>query len=396
MVMRRISRLWWGMMVLLVLAACQPQPAAEIPVMQTTPTSPRLEVTPTLPIAGDTVVPAPTMVDSSIILTDALGRTVTLPSLPQRIVVAGRGVALLADAVYVFPESFDRVVAVSRTSQSPDGDFLALVDERLPEKIAFETNVGAEQVVTARPDVVILKPYMQETLGDPLEALGIPVVYLSMETPEEYQRDLQTLGILFGNPQRAEQVWGFYQQHLNQVSQALAGLTDEQKPRTLLLYYSDRDGQVAFNVAPKNWLQTIMTELAGGVPVWTDIELGSGWTKVNFEQIARWDADRIFIIAYSANPEEVVENLKQDRQWQALRAVQEGYLYAFPKDFYSWDQPDTRWILGLRFLAAQLHPQAFSGLDLTEESRRFFNELYGLDAVDFQQKILPILKGIQP
>jgi len=251
-------------------------------------------------------------------------------------------------------------------------------------------------VVTARPDVVLLKPYMQETLGNPLEALGIPVVYISMETPEEYQRDLQTLGILFGNTRRADEVWAFYQQHLDQVSSALAGLSDEQKPRTLLLYYSDRDGQVAFNVAPKNWLQTVMTELAGGVPVWTDIELGSGWTKVNFEQIAQWDPDRIFIIAYTANPVQVVENLKQDAQWQALRAVREGHLYPFAKDYYSWDQPDTRWILGLRYLAARLHPEAFSDLDLVGEARQFFENLYGLDAATFEQKIQPILRGLQP
>jgi iron complex transport system substrate-binding protein len=386
--------LWLG---LIVLSACQPKPSAPVEnLADSSPSAPAVEretlASPETMEKSPSLQPVET-VSQPIVLTDALGRTVTLPVLPQRIVVAGRGVALLADAVYLFPESLERVVAVSRTSQSPDGDFLALVDQRLPEKIAFETSVGAEQVVTARPDVVLLKPYMQEGLGNPLEALGIPVVYLSMETPQEYQRDLKTLGALFGNQQRADEVWNFYQQHLEQVSNALKDLTDGQKPRVLLLYYSDRDGQVAFNVAPKNWLQTIMTELAGGVPVWTDIELGSGWTKVNLEQIASWDADRIFIIAYTANPKQVVENLVQDPQWQALRAVQEGHLYAFPRDYYSWDQPDPRWILGLRYLAYRLHPQAFPNLDLTAEARLFFERSYGLDAQTFEEKILPVIKG---
>ncbi len=381
------------LVVVFLIAACQPQGMSESAAF--TPTfDPRGEMADNTP-SPKNEQPAATL-DPSITLTDALGRSVTLPQLPQRVVVAGRGVALLADAVYLFPESMERVVAVSRTAQSPDGDFLALVDERLTEKIAFETNVGAEQVVTARPDVVILKPYMQETLGNPLEALGIPVVYISMETPQEFERDLQTLGGLFGNSQRADEVWAFYQQRLDQISRGLSGLKDEQRPRVLMLYYSDRDGQVAFNVAPKNWLQTIMTELAGGVPVWTDIELSSGWTKVNFEQVARWDADYIFIISYSANPEQVVENLLQDDQWQALRAVQESRLYPFPKDFYSWDQPDPRWILGLRYLAGQLHPQAFPDLDLIGEARQFFERLYRLDAEMFQQRIRPIIRGIQP
>ncbi|MFZ6020896.1 MAG: ABC transporter substrate-binding protein [Chloroflexota bacterium] len=397
--MRKI--IWLSLwVVLIVLSACQPMnpPPVENPAVSSPSATPVEQELLASPEAVERVESTPTPQPAEakhqpIVLTDALGRTVTLPDLPRRIVVAGRGVALLADAVYLFPESFERVVAVSRTSQSPDGDFLALVDQRLPEKIAFETNVGAEQVVTARPDVVLLKPYMQEPLGNPLEALGIPVVYLSMETPQEYQRDLQTLGILFGNSQRADEVWAFYQQHLDAVSNALKDLTDEQKPRVLLLYYSDRDGQVAFNVAPKTWLQTILTGLAGGIPVWTDIELGSGWTKVNLEQIASWDADRIFIIAYTANPQQVVENLLQDPQWQSLRAVQEGHLYAFPRDYYSWDQPDPRWILGLRYLAYRLHPEAFPNFDLMTEARLFFERFYGLDARTFEEKILPVFKG---
>ncbi len=341
--------------------------------------------------AAVTEVPTPT--SNAITITDAVGRVVTLSHPPKRVVIGGRAVAMLADAAYLFPEAIERVVALSRTSQSAEGDFLTLVDPNLEKKIAFETKVGAEQVVTAQPDVVIMKTYMAETLGKPLESLGIPVVYLSLETPEEYQRDLRILGQIFQNPQRAEELVGYFDARVQNVTQPLQGFAPEQKPRTLLLYYSDRDGQVAFNVAPKTWMQTIMTELAGGRPVWTDIELGSGWTKVNLEQIAAWDADVIAIIAYTANPDEVVTRLKADPQWQAMRAVQEGRLYAFPKDFYSWDQPDVRWVLGLRWLAWRLHPDAYPGLDMMQETRTFFEQLYRIDANTFESRLLPLLKG---
>lgn len=367
-------------------------------VISCTATPPTL--TPTTTLSGGptseatvAVTEVPTPTSSTITITDALGRAVTLSHPPKRVVIAGRAVAMLADAAYLFPEAIERVVALSRTSQSAEGDFLTLVDPNLEKKIAFETNVGAEQVVTAQPDVVIMKTYMAETLGKPLESLGIPVVYLSLETPEEYQRDLRILGQIFQNPQRAEELVGYFDARVQNVTQPLQGFASEQKPRTLLLYYSDRDGQVAFNVAPKTWMQTIMTELAGGRPVWTDIELGSGWTKVNLEQIAAWDADVIAIIAYTANPDEVVTRLKADPQWQAMRAVQEGRLYAFPKDFYSWDQPDVRWVLGLRWLAWRLHPDAYPGLDMMQETRTFFAQLYRIDANTFESRLLLLLKG---
>ncbi|WP_054520410.1 ABC transporter substrate-binding protein [Thermanaerothrix daxensis] len=370
----------------LVLASC----AAPMSV----PTSVLPSATPDTSAVTATLVelPTPTSTYAPITFTDALGRKVILPAIPQRVVIAGRAVSMLADAAYLFPEAVERVVGLSSTNQG-QGDFLTLVDAALEQKIAFETNVGAEQVVTTQPDVVIMKTYMAESLGKPLEILGIPVVYLSLETPEEYQRDIRILGQIFQNPQRAEEVANFFVEQVQAITQPLQDLTPEQKPRALLLYYSERDGQVAFNVAPQTWIQTMMTEMAGGRPVWTDIDLGNGWTRVNLEQVAAWDADVIAIIAYTADPEAVVARLQDDPQWQAMRAVREGRLYAFPKDFYSWDQPDVRWVLGLRWLAWRLHPEVYPELNMVAEAQSFFERLYGIDAATFESRLLPLLKG---
>ena len=349
------------------------------------------EATATLPPPTATAQASPT--PTAVTVNDALGRQVTLPALRQRIAIVGRAVSLLNDAAYLFPEAIERVVSAAATPQGGSGDFIALIDPNLPQKTAFQTQVGPEQVITAQPDLALMKPYMAETLGKPLEALGVPVVYLSMETPEEFQRDVRTLGQIFGNPERAEDINRYYQQQVDAVTGALASLDEAQKPRTLLLYYSDRDGQVAFNVAPNSWIQTWMAQTAGGRPVWTEIELGSGWTKVNLEQIAAWDADAIFIINYTGDPEETVARLRQDPQWQAMRAVREGRLYAFPRDYYSWDQADPRWILGLRWLAFRLHPEAFPALDMINEAKAFFAFGYGIDETTFNASILPLLKG---
>jgi hypothetical protein len=68
---------------------------------------------------------------------------------------------------------------------------------------------------------------------------------------------------------------------------------------------------------PGSWMQTVQVEIAGGVPV------------------------------FRSDPDPVMEQLKADPAWQGLRAVQNGELYAFPADFYGWDVPDPRWILGV-------------------------------------------------
>lgn len=328
---------------------------------------------------------------AGITVTDALGRQVTLPGTPQRIVLAGKAVIMVADAIYTFPEAGKSIVALGSTVQGV-GNFIPMIDPAFKEKKMLETNVGAEQIAAEKPDCVILKSSTKTTLGDPLEAIGIPVVYVDFETPEQYERDMKVLGQIFQNPARADNVMTYFKSKLDTVNQAVSALKDEQKPKTLVLYYSDKDGAVAFNVPPLGWMQTILVKNAGGTPVWEDANPSKGWTKVSFEQVAVWNPEYIFVVSYAKTAAEAVEILKADTQWKELKAVKNGKLYAFATDVYSWDQPDTRWTLGLQWLAATLHPDLFKDWDVTIAANEFYKELYGMDDASFEKNIVPLLK----
>ncbi|MCC6803277.1 MAG: ABC transporter substrate-binding protein, partial [Anaerolineae bacterium] len=248
----------------------------------------------------------------------------------------------------------------------------------------------------AQPDLVLLKSSSAESLGGPLEALGIPVVYVEFETPEQYERDLTNLGLIFQNEARAEEIIAFFQERVDGIAETLAPVTEEEKPGVLLLYYNDRDGVVAFNVPPTTFIQTWSVEAAGGAPVWLDAELGRSWTTVTLEQIAAWDADQIFIVSYFKPVAEVLAALEADPQWQALRATQDGTLYGFPGDYYSWDQPDARWILGLEWLTKTINPELFADLDLQQEIRTFYSDLYHLDDAAYTESVEPYLPADVP
>ena len=371
----------FALLAALFVAACAaPPPAAQQPAFAPTQANP-----------APTEAPTPTP-QAGLTITDALGREVALPALPQRIVLTGRALFMVADAVYTFPEAGKRIIGMGQTAQG-SGNFVKLIDPDYGSKAVLERDAGAEQVAALKPDLVILKSTAAEATGKPIEALNIPVIYVDFETPEQYVRDLTIRGQVFGNPTRAQAVIDFYQRKVAQIEQAVA---DAPRPRALLLYYNDRDGNIAFNVPPLNWIQTRMVQIAGGQPVWSDAKLGKGWTQVTLEQIAAWDADFIFIVSYFKNPSEVVSALKADPNWQALRATREGRLFAFPADLYSWDQPDTRWILGLTWLAGRLHPERFPNLDIEAEAKAFYRELYGLDEAFFIAQIRPTFQGDLP
>jgi len=331
----------------------------------------------------------------ALTVTDALERTVELDGSPERLTVVGRAALLVVDALYLFPEGRERLVALEERGQDITG-FLALLDPDWADKAVLEGNAGAEQIAPTSPDLVIAKSAMAEELGPSLEAVGIPIFYVDIETPETFERDLAALGEVLGNPGRAEEILDFYRERLDRIAGATAGLADGDRPSVLLIEYSVEEGTVAFSVPPAGWLQTTLVELAGGEPVWTEAAEGGGWTVVGLEQIAAWDPDQIYLVDYDGDSDGVVDELTADATWQGLSAVQSGHIYGFPGDFISWDQPDTRWILGLTWLFTKVQPDLAAETDLMAEVYEFYEQLYSLDAATVESEVIPRLFGDLP
>ncbi len=347
----------------------------------------------TIMTAGCSIFPALSPAAQEREITDATGHTVTLSQTPERIAIAGRATVMVQDAIFLFEEAADRVVALESRNQSAFA-FLPVVDPGVYDKEIFEKNVGPEQIAAAQPDLVIMKSFMAESIGEPLEQLNIPVIYLDLETPEAFYQDIEVLGQVFGNPDRAEEIKDYYQTRVTEVQEMVTAAAD--KPSVLMLRYNEDGGEVAFNVPPASWLQTRLVEAAGGSPIWADIEGGKGWTVVNFEQIAAWNPEQIFLIDYAGEASEIIAELKTNPLWKDLDAIQNEQVFAFGYDFYSWDQPDTRWILGLQWLATKIHPSLTGDLHIMDEVNSFYQTLYSLDQETINNEVLPILSGDLP
>ncbi|MBN1922964.1 MAG: ABC transporter substrate-binding protein [Anaerolineae bacterium] len=327
---------------------------------------------------------------TTLTVTDALGREVTLPAPPQRIAIGGRANFMISNALYLFPDMPPRVSALTRATKQSVMTFAQILDPDAQSKSLFESDAPAEEIAASKPDLVLLKSYMRESVGATLEQLGLPVIYLDLETPEQYERDLKTLGQALGNPERATELWAYYRNILDRVAKGTEGLADTNKPRVLLLQYAATGEEIAFKVPPASWIQTTLVTLAGGQPVWFEAAQGGGWAVVNLEQIAAWNPDQIYIINYSGSAAETVATLKADPQWAQIPAVGAGQILPFATDLYSWDQPDTRWGLGLLWLAKQIQPERFADIDMEAEFYRFYEDLYGLERATIDAKILPV------
>jgi iron complex transport system substrate-binding protein len=329
--------------------------------------------------------------DTPLEFVDGAGRTVTLEALPGRIMVVGTGPHMTLHILYMFEEGRARLVGSESRASTPS-EFLQLVDDRFSQIPVLAANPNVEQIAALQPDLVIMKGMTESELGETLNQAGIAHMYVNLESTDAFFSDLANIGALLGAEERAQEIADWYQQHLDALDKAVAQAAS--KPSVLMLSYSARGAEVAVKVPAEPWMQTAEVRRAGGEPVWLDSAAeSSGWTVTNLEQIAQWNPDQIYVIInWDLDMQEVMDGLKADPGWAALKAVQNGQLYAFPQDIFGWDQPEPRWILGMQWLGQHIHPDLMADLDMEATVRDWFASMYGMDQAAFDERILPRLR----
>lgn len=333
--------------------------------------------------------------DTGLEFVDATGKQVSLPALPERIVVAGKATPYLLDTIYLFPDAAQKLAALEVRGFDTQA-FLEMVDPNVSVKNTLERNAGPEQIAPHQPDLVIVKNISLGQLGAALEEISIPVMGLNLETPAFFYEDIRALGKVFDNPNRAEDIVAYYQKIETQVGEMMIDLQDSERPSVLVLQYSDDGGEISFKVPPGSYLQTTMVQNAGGNPIWLDVDGGAdGWIQVGLEQIAVWNPDVIFVVNYAGDSVETAQQLLQSPTWEGLQAVENDQVYGFPADFASWDLIDPRWILGQQWLATVLQPERAAELDLQAQIMSFYQELYRLSESQIEESIIPRLNEIK-
>lgn len=330
-----------------------------------------------------------------ITVTDCLNRTTQIETPIEKIIFTGRGHALIVSVAYLFDTAPEKIIGLSDTIA--ESNLFNIIDPSISEKVVDgASDMGVEEIAAQNPDVVVLKSYLKTDVGDPLESLGVKVVYLDLEDLDQYTRDVETMGVLMGEPEKAEAIIEYYQSTYREVEARHATTTDA--PSVLFLYYNVKGGTASFMSPGADWLQTVVTETAGGDPLSLELE-GTGWNNVNWEQIAEWNPEIIFVVTYKSDPSCMdVENLiKADELWQNIDAVENDRVYSVPDDCFgtgtvgSWDTSGSRWILCLRWMEAKI---SGDNTGLLEDVEEFYVDLYGLSSSEADALIESIVGDI--
>jgi len=229
-------------------------------------------------------------------------------------------------------------------------DFTNYPDEaaKLPSVGGMSGPVSVEQIVSFKPDLVLLTPLSPPELIKGLQDLKIPVLLLpNPKTLADLYANLELAGTLTGHSPEAKALVAQLQAREKKILEVVA--TAKTQPS---VYYEldATDPAKPWTSGPGTFIDMLIT-LAGGKNI--GAELKGEWAQISQEELLVKNPD--YIILGNSNFGMTPEQVKARPGWAQLKAVAEGKVVPFNDDLAS--RPGPRMLDGLQSLAAAIHPE---------------------------------------
>lgn len=322
---------------MLVLGAC----AAPPPVPPAAPTSVPTLVSPT----GGPPTIAPTTVPNSnapagLSVTDGAGRKVEFTASPSRII----SLAPSATEIVFALGAGDKVIGADQFSDYP------AAAKEVP-RVSDGFNPNYEQILAAKPDLVLAAGITSPDALKKLEELGLKVLVVGSEqtTFENVMNDIELVGQVLGAPDKAQSVIEGMKSKIADVRARVAKATI--KPR-VFWELDATDPAKPYTAGPGSFVHELIG-LAGGESVGGNLK--SPYAQVSAEEVIQQNPEIIIMsdAAYGVAPESVGKR----PGWDVIAAVKNNKV--FPIDDNLVSRPGPRLAEGLEAAAKLIHPEVF-------------------------------------
>jgi iron complex transport system substrate-binding protein len=273
------------------------------------------------------------------VLTDLLGRRVTLSENPHRVVSLAPNIT---EMVYALGEEA-RLKGVSLFSDYP-------IQAKQHTKVGSYIALDLEKIVAIKPDLCIaIKDGNPKRVIDRLASLGIAVYAVDPRDLNSVMETILHLGNLLNAAEKAETL----------VQEMRARIRGVKKNVSSVSHQPGVFFQIGISPIVSVGTDTFIHELivlAGG------INLAAGSTtypRFNREQILVLAPD-IFIITSMARSAVFEEVKAKWNKWPQIPAVQNQQIYI--EDSNLFDRPSPRLVDGLELLVKLIHPELFKGM----------------------------------
>ena len=270
----------------------------------------------------------------AVTLTDQIGRTVSVPDEPQRIISF---IPSLTEMVFDLGQG-NRVVAAVQHSNSPPAA------RELP-RVGSHINLDIERIVALKPDLCLAsRDGNPRPMIDRLESLGIAVYIFDPRSLEGIMDAVTRLGQIFHAGSRAAEEVETMRKRLRQVDARVGGFRT--RPR---VFFQIDAGQIVS--AGSNTFIDHLISRAGGINLAAG---GKPYPRFSLEEVLAMQPEVVIITTMAGGLSE--EQLKAGWQrWPQLPAVRNNQVYVVDAD--QFDRPTIRSFDSLEMLEKIFHLQ---------------------------------------
>ncbi|MGH4117281.1 ABC transporter substrate-binding protein [Clostridium sp.] len=260
---------------------------------------------------------------------------------------------------------------VGGSDGAKEDPLLMKLDENLASKLAEvgskKNGVNIEQIVSLKPDVVILYPTKES--DDTMKKLAdqnIKVISINPETIKLLKSDIIKVGEAIGEVENSKKLVTYYEDKIEDVAKKVSTIKDKKT-----VYLAGAHG--ILSTSSGDFLQHEIIESAGGIDV--AAKLKGGWNDVSVEQVIAWNPEEIISVMYcpEGSPAEIMEKA----ELQTVSAIKNKKVHQIPSNIAPWDYPQPSSILAILWMSKTLYPEEFDDLDIHKVVNEFYSEFYG-------------------
>jgi iron complex transport system substrate-binding protein len=277
---------------------------------------------------------------SATVITDQLGRTVTLETTdPQRIVSLAP-----ANTEILFALGLgDKVVGVTDYSDYP------------PEA-ALKPNVGRydtpniELVLAADPDLILADSIHQAEIIPQLESYGLTVVAIAPATFDEIFDSIRMVGDITGTADKAEEILNDMEARVEAITEKTRDLPESERASVFYLVWHD-----PLMTSGGDTLINEMIEIGGGRNIFEDV---SGAAVVALEELVARNPQVIIAgVGMGLDVAITMQVFESEPSLAQTDAIKNGRVYGIHLDISGRTGP--RIVEGLEAFAKAIHPELF-------------------------------------
>ncbi len=342
----------------------------------------------TLLTLGAILTPAMAAAQNPNTVTDAAGRTVTIPSSVTRIIPLGGALRFVT-----YLQGLDLVAGIEALEKKPlePGRLYGLAAADLVKDLPVIGEGGPggklpdfEQVIAVRPDLILtvgLDIAQVETIQ---QKTGIPVVSLNAGAMaaldlKKTKESLILLGQVINRQERAEALVSFINQLEKDLARRTATLSERPTAYVGAIGFRGKHGITSTEAyyAPLAWVN--------GNNV-ADAINQTGHAFIDQEKLLLWNPEVIFLDA--GGMEKVKDDfLKNPAFYAMLKAVKAGRVWVIPP-YNSYHTNIETALANAYFLGKTLNPEAFADIDPAIKADAIFDFFIGVKAYSHLKKEL--------